>query len=529
MESMAVKRDVASAVKCSSCYAPLRIPSNRTEAPRTILVCEYCGTTTRFDEARNWADEVNRWLERRFGERGGEIMDGGADVTLRSYVFQRDIVDFLASRFLNTAKFLNPVLSSPDGTSPATLREEMEFGLELSEYLDSLALDATLPDHPEIQSLAGTPVDLQEANRQAFKLRALTYFARGLVGMHRAAELNLTGAMAPTSVREFENAELCFEGSVKSCREGGQSFPEDPFFQSFGLLALGSSRFARSIRFHSLGYAFDTPLAEAHRAFESVTKRGTVALDQARRSAVFADPSKTKLKAQVEARFARAASDNLNRVSRYWDEVQSFPEQVHGVSNSMRFIAVEFLKSKAFSFKVGLALLADAVAGVGLSLAAAVSPRSFFASLTSAGLVALGVVGVVGTVLAFLLKRERDRRDTLAGQYRELARRTANPLYGRISLLTGNSINVVGHYLTPWEMLHDFFTSQVLRLGWLFRQGVIPSLIEQLEAIPLVPSPFVRAAPPSIAEPRKDRPTEEYETLRGVISPYPQVRFPFVP
>src|SRR5438876_5821234 len=171
MAELAAKQISASPVKCSSCYAPLKVSPNHEEISHTDLVCEYCGATTRFDDARNWADDVNRWLERRFGERGGEIMEGGADVTLRSYVFQKDIVDYLAARFLTTAKFLNPVLSSPDAVSSASLRDEMEYGLELEEYLSGLALDAAIPEHTEIRALAGTPVDLQEANRQAYKLR----------------------------------------------------------------------------------------------------------------------------------------------------------------------------------------------------------------------------------------------------------------------------------------------------------------------------------------------------------------------
>ncbi len=504
-----------SALKCSSCYAPLQASDNLGRPTPSggfrVLVCGYCGTSTRIDDARSWATEVNQWLERRFGTLGTAAPTGGADVALRTYVFQRDVVDHLAQRFLNTARFLNPVLSSPDAPLGPTIRDEMEYGLQVDEYLQGLVADASLVDNQEIRSLAGTPVDLQEASSQARKLRSLAYFAQGLIELNHAAETTLSGAAAPAPARQVETAEVYFEGAAKACSEGRQAFPEDPFYSAFGSFASGATHFARAVRFHGLGYRFEPELAEAYAAFENVDWEQPLKLDRSRRAAVFADPSKTKLTVAVEGRFAQAAADNAKRVARYRDESMAFPARVGEVAETVRQLALAFLRSKTTSFRLGLGVIASLLAIVVEIAYGIQAAGGLLRVLGQGGWIPLVAFFVTAVVLGGLMGKQSERRQLILASYGSLATGVARVLHMRIYLLTCNAPSVVEFYTRPWVKLHQLFLGRIASLGWYVAKGEVHALTDQLSSIPPMPAPLALPAPSGLATPKRSRPDPEYQ------------------
>jgi len=225
-----------------------------------------------------------RLFNMRFGHLSSAHGAASLDGPLRSYVFQRDVVDYLAARFLNTARFLNPVLSTSDVPVDPALREEMEYGLNLEDYLAALAVEAGVPDHPEIAALAATPADVAEGRSQAQKIRSLMYIAQGLRELFVASQMIRQGSVSPQTAQQLEIAEVYFEGASKASVDGEIAFPEDPFYPAFRLYADGAARHVRATRLHAAGYFVRSLLLESVKDFSAVGRSDTFPLSKSKQS-----------------------------------------------------------------------------------------------------------------------------------------------------------------------------------------------------------------------------------------------------
>ena len=435
----------------------------------------------------------------------------GADVALRSYVFQRDVVDYLALKFVHTARFVQPVLSTPDVPMPPAVRGEMEFGLELDDYLEGLGVDAMIPEDPEISALAGSPSDAADGRSQATKVRALTYFAKGLGNLHQASERIRGGQLAPATTTQLEFAEAYFEGAAKMCTEGRSAFPEHPFYPVFEGIATGAAGYVKARRLHAYGYYSPELLTEAEESFAEVFRGGSLHLSRSQRASVFADPSKAKMRDRVGSTFVRAAGTNARIASMYRAEVDDLPRQVEQVSMTMRGIMEKFIRSKGLAFFAGVGLIITL-----LLLTLALLPFSQRIILTVRTLAfPLGAI-VTAVILTALLSHQSQRRQALVQQYAALARTTAYNLKRRIDILTANSPPVIYHYVRPWDLIHWFYLTRMAQLGWVVTPSRKQALLEELGAIALTPTPLTFFAPPSLLEPKRDRRPEEVASHPGL-------------
>ena len=515
-------------LKCSSCYAPLRSSQEASlgglGGPDGVLRCEYCGTQTRLEDAHVWASEVDRWLERRFGGAASNGPRAVVDTPLRSYIFQRDVVDHLASRFLSTARFLSPTIATFDAPGVPTLRDEMEYGLEIEDYLRSLSMDANLPDNAEISSLAGTPLDADEAHSQGRKVRSLSYFAHGLIELHRAADMIAKGELAPPTSAQLDIAETYFEGASKSSAEAAKLYPSDTFYASFQKFSAGASLYAKALRLHSCGYVLDAALDRAVAAFESVATTQPILLDRSRRATVFIDPSKARLREKVETKFAQAAADNAARIRAYRAEVAQIPEQVGRISALFRETGLQYLKAKGRIFFYSLALLGTLAAilfgGYVISLGGI---RALYTATTASF---FGVGSVMLCIFVILIHMQMTRRASLARQYQGIVYEMAYPLARRVELCTANSPQTSYHYQRPWDQLSLLFYGQIVRLGWMAYPERIRGLASALESIPGTPSPLNLPPPRTLLVPRKDRPSEEFRQHPAIDFAPRQLRLP---
>jgi hypothetical protein len=153
---------------CSNCKERLSDQLNKDNVSEinntgtTTFNCKYCGTSTKYEEAVLNAKKMYDFNAKKFGQIEDIIEDLQEkstkmnDPKLRNYIFQRDIIDYMADKFLKICHFVNVVISDPFNIQEVTSRynNEIEYGLALNEYLQIIYTYCELPEHPYIQSLA---------------------------------------------------------------------------------------------------------------------------------------------------------------------------------------------------------------------------------------------------------------------------------------------------------------------------------------------------------------------------------------
>jgi len=508
---------------CSNCKERLSDQLNKDNVSEintsgtTTFICKYCGTSTKYEDAVETAKLMHDSNARKFGqiestiEKLQEKTTQIHDPELRNYIFQRDIIDYMADKFLKICHFVNVVVSDPFEIQEITTRynNEIEYGLTLDEYLQIIYTYCELPDHPYIKSLAIGDNIKYDSEKQSKKLRSMAYLLNGLINIRDACEKIKQGREFPETTNLLESGEIYFTGAAKLCNDIGSRFSDEKFFKNFGQLCQASANYMKAIRLFSCGYFLPNLFEETTSIFSQIASPGSMELDSTQTSSIFIDPGQTIIREEAEKILEGGADNNALRSESYRNKIQAIPGEVKEIANSYKHNIEKYIPLKNTITNIKITQIAIGLFWILILLGFWNSPSLFMSNILFTLIL---IIGLPLTILGIgSMKQERHRSlEHIEENFKNIRNNKSVELRRNIALLSYNSSKLVYYLTLPMLKHEDFWDKEIEKIGeWVFNEKK-EELLRDVHKIPVEPGKLSNAPPEDLFKETKYREEHHY-------------------
>ncbi len=461
------------------------------------LTCDKCGTKTKFDDALSNAQMFLSSLGKKFGEVMSKIERGDVqDARIRSYIFQRDVVDYLAHKFLKICQFIKPTISTPyEINNP--IDKDIEYGLTVEEYIEMIMTDSKLSSNPYVKELAGQEQDVLEGEKQSKKLRVIAFLLWGLILLKKVCkDVKDNAIQFPQSSIKLEEIETYFLAAEKTCFEVLKKFPNETFFENLRMFAKGIAKYVQGIRLYSHNYFLPNNFEDSTELLANLSERGTFELDQTKLSTIFTDPGKDRIRKNAERNLEKSTAKNADKVHKWLSDLQSMPEKIRDIAKKYKVTISTYISNKN-SITIGR------IAQISLSIPMIIYIMLLFSQVIpvlSWGLclpnfiMTGGLLGIIILISMYYIAPKENNCINLGNYFKNLVTTDAENARNEIDIRSFRSQKVVDKFAEPLNQLEEFWRTNVSRLGWV-SSDLKEQLLAQLNDIQLVP-PDMPNSPP---------------------------------
>ncbi len=487
---------------CSNpkCTEALYLTENQTTISNLNsikITCDKCGHITPYEEALSNAQKMltsHRNIISRI-ERGDF-----KDAKIRSYVYQRDVIDYLADKFLTISQFMEkPMVSTPYIPIEAIGRE-IEYGLAHEEYIEIIMTVSKLPKNPYIMELAGNKQDEDEGERQSIKLRAVAKLLWGLISLEKVCSAVKNNEISyPLSSQKLEDAENYIITASSICYKARDKYPEESFFKDFGIFSESLANYVEGIRLYSHCYFLPELFEESRNNLLSLTDTESFKLDKTQLSAVFSDPGKDRIRKKAEIQFRDGAFENSEIIEKWRSELKSIPGFIEDTAENYKDIINDFISNKKSITKARVGQLCIGIPFIIyllLALAGIIPLFVFETGICITNLIVIvGLPGIIFFIGSSYINPRQQKCINLANQFENIRNTVSNHARYDISVRSFHSQKVVDLLTEPLNNLEELWVNKIKSLSWISKSQA-EQLIKEVNNVLSAPIPM-RNNPPT--------------------------------
>lgn len=465
------------------CRETLSLPEsqkNMANFDSVILTCPKCGTETPFNKAVENAHEILSSMKNSFGDIVAQLESGDVkDGRIRSYVFQKDVVDYMASKFINICHTIQPVVSTPYSFNHCTGNKSIEYGLDLPEYIEMIMSDSKLPNNPYVTELAGGEEDEREAYKQSLKLRAVAYLIWGFDNLyHLCKDVDSNDIEYPESANKLDEIATYFDASRKTCIEGSEKYPIEKFFDDLSEFSHSMSLFVTAQKLYT-EYKFSPNMFENSKSkLNQLTDDDAFILDRTKHSTVFSNPGKRTLRKSVENKLRDSAEENSSIIDSWYSHISGIPNHVSDIAERYSSLMRDYIRSRKIVSYMRVGQASVITFGILFTL-------FYFAEVDlSAFCVMFVILGIIFLLMTGLASKNQKKCSQIRDDFNNIRHNEAENVKKDVDVRSFHSDSVVRQLTSPLEEHESFWDSDISRLTWVFGGEALYSQLNQLRIEP---------------------------------------------